>query len=64
MIVYIAAVFIFAIAMFFLSIGVILTGKQIEGHCGGAAIGENCIKDARGRKIVNCGSCSCETPFD
>ena len=60
--VYIAAILIFGLSMFFLSLGLILNGRQIEGHCGGAALDETCIRDAHGRKIVSCGSCNCESP--
>lgn len=56
---YLAALLIFAVSMVFLSLGTLISGRQIKGHCGEAALDESCIQDSHGRKIISCGSCSC-----
>ncbi len=53
---------IFSLAVLALSIGTILDGRKLKGHCGGPSIydGEGCIKDSQGNKIQSCPECSCE----
>lgn len=61
MIIYIATIMIFALAILGLSVGMIVKGKQIKGHCGGNPVpADKCIRDKYGNKIQNCSHCDCE----
>ncbi len=62
--VFILTLLIFAISVTGLSIGVILKGKQIKGHCGGATLDDGCGGDCNVNGadscIEACADCSCE----
>lgn len=58
--IYILSLLVFIVAVCALSVGVLVSGKQLKGHCGTPTFDEGCIKDSQGAKIISCGSCSCE----
>ncbi len=56
------AMAIFAVSMVGLSLGVIINGRQIKGHCGGnPELPDSCVKDAQGNKVISCFDCDCES---
>lgn len=58
---YIISALVFALAVLGLSIGVIVSGKQVQGHCGGSAhVEEQCVRDNQGNKIQSCPTCDCD----